>query len=71
MNIDYKTMIDLLIREADGAWWSEGCLFALNTEEHDVLMQYIKEYNKDFHLDLIGDREEIRKQNKSDTHRQK
>lgn len=51
--IDYKVMLDLLIREVDGAWWSEGCLFSLNMEENDILEKYIKEYNKDSHLKLL------------------
>ena len=48
-------MIDLLVREVDGAWWGEGCLFRISAEEGNKLDQFIKEYNKDGHLDLLID----------------
>ncbi len=48
-----KEILDLLIREVNGAWWSEGCLFDLTTTEAKEVDDFIKEYNSDGHLVLL------------------
>lgn len=48
-------IIDLLIREVDGAWWSESYLFRITDDEATSLNSFIAEYNKDGHLDLLCD----------------
>ncbi len=54
MNIPERNeMIDLFVREIDGSVWSEGCFFRLSEEEQDKVWEFIKEYNKDGHLDLL------------------
>lgn len=45
-----KRIIDLLIREIDGAWWSESMLFDLSAEEGSEVGAFMAEYNKDGHL---------------------
>jgi hypothetical protein len=48
-----KRILDLLVREVNYAWWSEGCLFNLTQAESDEVEKFMAAYNKDGHLNLI------------------
>ena len=53
-----KRILDLLIREVNYAWWSEGCLFNLTEAEAGEVERFMAAYNRDEHLNLIINYEE-------------
>ena len=48
-----RRILDLLVREVNYAWWSEGCFFNLTEEEAGEVQRFMAQWNKSDHLNLI------------------